>query len=98
MTLCSRCVSSATRRFSTNTGLETWGREEQTKKCSVRNVFAEAKDMAGEAGRYKDQCLLQKLASAQKHYANIQKLSIKRPAEHQTEQLLKPKQDRYSST
>ena len=49
--------------------------------------------MAGETGYYKDQCLLRKVAGGQKHYADVQKLS-KRPTDHQTEQLLKPKQDR----
>ena len=39
------------------------------------SVFAEAMDMAGETGYYKNLCLLQKLASAQKHDADIQKLS-----------------------
>ena len=64
--LCSRYFSSTTWRFSTKIGLETWARKERRKGCVVLNVFAEAKDMAGETGYYKDQCLLQKLAGAQK--------------------------------
>ena len=60
MNLCSRCVSSARWQFSTKTGLETWAREEWRKGCKLY-VFAEAKDVAGETGYYKDQCLLQKL-------------------------------------
>ena len=61
MNLCSRFISSARWRFSTKTDFETWAREERRKGCIVLNVFAEAKDMAGESGYYKDQCLLQKL-------------------------------------
>ena len=62
-------------RVSNKTGVETLAREEWRKRCIVLtiNVFAEAKDLAGESGYYiyyyKDQCFLQKLASARKHYA-----------------------------